>query len=39
MGFAIGLVLGIGIGWVIAEQPEWARNLADSVKNSIKDRS
>ena len=36
MGFIIGLGIGIGIGWVMAEKPEWARNLTDNVTAFVK---
>lgn len=32
---AIGVAVGIGIGWVLFERPEWVRNAIDTVKEKI----
>ncbi len=31
----IAFGVGVFVGWIIVEKPEWARNLGDKIKNWI----
>ena len=35
LGFVFGWVVGVFVGWILLEKPEWARTLDDKVKGWI----
>jgi len=35
MTFLFGLVIGFVIGWVVFNQPQWAKDLMSKIKNTF----